>query len=66
MLRDTAGHLSRPRIPRAARSFLEAYEPRALFMVQTGLGHQQREGATDVRWLPPLEVAGAVREHLSR
>jgi hypothetical protein len=59
-----AGRLSRPRIPRAVRSFLEAYEPRALLMVQAGLSHRQREGETEIRWLPAPEVAGAVQDWL--
>lgn len=59
-----AGRLSRPRIPRAARSFLEAYEPRALLMVQAGLSHREHEGGTEVRWLPPREVAGTLRKLL--
>lgn len=57
-----AGRLSRPRIPRAARSFVEAYRPRALLMVQSGLSHREREGETEVRWLPAREAAAAVHE----
>jgi predicted AAA+ superfamily ATPase len=55
-----AGRLSRPRLPRAARSFIEAYEPHAFFMVQSGITHRQREGGTEVRWLRAREVAAAV------
>jgi predicted AAA+ superfamily ATPase len=57
-----AGHSTRPRFPRAARSFVEAYRPRTFLMVQGGLSHRQREGETEVRWLPAPEVASAVRE----
>jgi predicted AAA+ superfamily ATPase len=57
-----AGRSSRPRLPRAARSFVEAYRPRALLMVQGGATDRRREGETQVRWLPAPEVAGAVQE----
>lgn len=57
-----AGRLSRPRLPRAARSFIEAYEPHAFFMVQSGVTHRQSEGGTEVRWLRAREVASAVGE----
>jgi hypothetical protein len=59
-----AGHSTRPRFPRAARSFVEAYRPRTFLMVQGGLSHRQREGETEVRWLPAPEVASAVRERI--
>jgi len=57
-----AGSAARPRFPRAARSFVEAYRPQTLFMVQGGLSHRQREGDTDVRWLSAPEIAAAVQE----
>lgn len=57
-----AGRSSRPRFPRAARSFVEAYRPQTLFMVQGGLSHRQREGDTEVRWLSAPEIAAAVQE----
>lgn len=56
-----AGRLARPRLPRAARSFIDAYRPQAFFMVQGGIRHHQREGATEVRWLPAWELAASVR-----
>ena len=52
---------ARPRFPRAARSFVEAYRPKALLMVQSGVSHQESEGATEVTWLRPEEVAAAVK-----
>ncbi len=55
-----AGRSPRPRFPRAARSFVEAYRPRAFLMVQSGLSAERREGETQVRWLPAGEVAGAI------
>jgi predicted AAA+ superfamily ATPase len=54
----------RPRFPRAARSFVEAYRPRALLMIQSGLSHRRLEGETDLRWLPAGEVASVIREYL--
>jgi len=53
----------RPRFPRAARSFVEAYRPRALLMIQSGQSHRQLEGETDLRWLPVGEVASVIREY---
>lgn len=57
-----AARLTRPRFPRAARSFVEAYRPKALFIVQSGLTHRRSEADTEVRWLPARELAGAIRE----
>jgi hypothetical protein len=58
-----AGSMSRPRLARAARSFIEAYTPRALLMVQGGLEHRQIEGGTEVRWLAAAKVAEAVGDY---
>lgn len=57
-----AGRLTRPKLPRAARSFLQAYRPRALLLVNSGLAHREEVDGTDVRWLPAWEVAGAVED----
>lgn len=57
-----AGGGGRPLFPRAARSFVEAYRPRALLMVQGGVSHRRMEGATEVRWLPAAEVAAAIEQ----
>lgn len=48
----------------AMRSFVGAYRPRALLMVQGGAAQRQRHGKTEVRRLPAQEVATALREHL--
>jgi predicted AAA+ superfamily ATPase len=58
------GRGRRPLFPRAAHSFVEAYRPRALLMVQAEVAHRQRHGETEVRWLSPQEVAAAVRQYL--
>ncbi len=52
-----AGRLRRPTLPRAARSFLDAYRPRTFLMVNTGLTHRQEVGETAVRWIAPEVLA---------
>jgi len=59
-----ASRLGRPALPRAARSFTDAYQPRLLLLVNTGLEHRQQLGATEVRWILPAELRGAVQEAL--
>jgi len=54
--------LKRPKLPRAAWSFVEAYRPRAFFLVNMGLAHQEHSAATDLRWLAPWDLADAVGE----
>lgn len=60
-----AGRSSKPRFPRSARSFVEAYRPRALLLVQGGvqggLTHREQKGDTEIRWLPATEVVRAVQ-----
>lgn len=48
-----AAALGRPTVPRAARSFVEAYQPDELLMVNTSLTHLGAIGRTQVRWLTP-------------
>ena len=40
------------RVPRAARSFIEAYEPTRLVMVYRGEARRETIGATEIDWLP--------------
>lgn len=54
--------LRRPTIPRAARSFVKAYEPDQLWLVNMGFASRERIGGTDVSWIAPTEVATRVRE----
>ena len=54
--------LGRPKLSRASRSFIEAYRPGAFFLVNTGLEHRQELEGTDVRWIRPWGLPGAVRE----
>ncbi len=60
-----AGQLRRPTLPRAARSFVDAYRPGAFFLVNTGRDDRQRIGDTEVRWLAPRGLAAAVAEIFS-
>ncbi len=55
-----ASPLTRPRIPRAARSFVEAYEPERLVIVNTALHHEDDLGATRVVWTRPDGLRAAV------
>lgn len=60
-----ASRLERPKLPRAARSFIDAYEPRSLFIVNTGLEHRDTLASTRLRWLHPVELAAAVAAELA-
>lgn len=51
---------ARPSFPRAARSFVEAYRPKALLMVQGGVSQRESEGDTQVIWLQAEELAAAI------
>ena len=56
-----ASRLRRPTLPRAARSFIDAYRPAKCFMVSTGLTHREHVGETEVCWITPPALADAVR-----
>jgi predicted AAA+ superfamily ATPase len=47
-----AGVMRRPRLSRSSRSFIEAYAPCELWVLNDSLRAQQELGATLVRWLP--------------
>ena len=47
----------RPTLPRAARSFIEAYRPSTLLIVNLTLEHQENIAETQVRWMTPALVA---------
>jgi hypothetical protein len=57
-----AEKLGRATIPRGARSFVDAYSPRALFLVNAGLAASERLNDTDVEWLQPQDLAIRVEE----
>jgi uncharacterized protein len=52
----------RPLLSRSLRSFLEAYQPAAALLVNLGLAHRERVGATDVAWISPFQLAERVGE----
>jgi len=56
-----AGALRRPTLPRAARSFLDAYRPRAFLLVNTGLDHEEEIQGAQVQWIRPWDLAERVR-----
>jgi hypothetical protein len=60
-----AGRLGRPKLRRAARSFLDAYRPRRFLVVNTGLEHREEVSGTAVRWLRPPALAAAATEPFS-
>lgn len=54
----------RGRLTRSARSFLAAYEPEVLLVVNAGEQPPRQEGATTVRFVSAAAVAGEVRAFL--
>jgi uncharacterized protein len=51
--------LPRPKLSRSARSFIEAYEPARLWVVNLELEAEEELGKTRVRWVGPEWLAGA-------
>lgn len=60
-----AARLGRPTLSRAARSFLEAYRPRLLCVLNRGLSHAERVGESEVRWIEPGEFVGLAQRRFS-
>lgn len=56
---------SRAVVSRSARSFLDAYRPEQLLIVNRTPWPERLEGATRVRFVRVSELAGAVEEFLS-
>ena len=54
----------RPGITRSARSFVEAYAPKALLVVNRGVDTTSDLGSTHVRWVRPPDLATALAEVL--
>lgn len=50
-----AGNLKTPTLSRSARSFIEAYQPPAFYIVNLGLSAEDAIGRTQIIWLTPLE-----------
>lgn len=57
-----AEKLRRASIPRAARSFVQAYSPWKLFLVNTGLEAESRLSSTDVEWVHPARLTARIEE----
>jgi len=55
-----AGALRRPNLPRAARSFLDAYRPRVFFLVNTGFEGEDEVRGSKVEWIRPWRLAERV------
>lgn len=55
-----AGALRRPTLPRAARSFLEAYRPRAFFLVNAGFEGEDEIQGSKIEWIRPRKLAQQV------
>ncbi len=55
-----AGALRRPVLARGVRSFIDAYRPSGLFVVNTGFEHTQQVGETEVKWILPMDLAAEV------
>lgn len=51
-----AGRMNRPRLPRACRSFIEAYGPRRLLVVNRSLDHVDHLVDTEVSWTPLADL----------
>ena len=52
-----ATRLARPQVSRSARSFVEAYEPRSLVVVNRGLRAREKLASTEILWVAPEDVA---------
>jgi hypothetical protein len=55
-----ASRLGRPAFSRSLRSFLDAYRPAYVLVVNPGLAHRERVGATDVEWIHPIHLGERV------
>ena len=57
-----AQRMKRPSLPRACRSFIQAYQPGRMVVVNRGLVHEEKLGQTSVRWATPDRLASALWE----
>ena len=53
--------MKRPKLTRSARSFIDAYQPRAFYVVNLALEASERLGETQVHWVPPEALATPAR-----
>ena len=56
-----AARLGRPVFSKSLRSFLDAYRPEAVLVVNPGLTHRAQAGDTIVEWLHPIHLAERVQ-----
>ncbi len=59
-----ASRMTRPRLSRGARSFLQAYRPDRFLVANLGLTHTEEVEGCVVEWLPATAVVARVREVL--
>lgn len=57
--------LRRPTLPRACRSFVDAYAPRTLLLVNGALDHEETLGETTLRWIPAHRLPAVLEAALS-
>jgi len=50
-----AANIKKPKISRSLRSFIQAYSPDQVLVVNQGLRHSTREDGVDVRYVVPPE-----------
>lgn len=55
-----ASRLGRPVFSRSLRSFLDAYQPATVLVVNPGLAYRERTGTTEVEWIHPIHLAERV------
>jgi hypothetical protein len=60
-----AGRVARATLPRAARSFIEAYQPDVFFLVSQGIEANDHLGTTRLVWLHPAALPHAVAATLA-
>ena len=54
--------MRRPTLPRACRSFIQAYAPRTLLVVNRSFEHQATLHQTRVRWIPAWQLPSALAD----
>ncbi len=57
-----AGRLGRPKLARSSRSFIEAYAPEQFWVLNDTLQHEERLGASWVRWRRIIDLPELVGE----
>ncbi len=55
--------MTKPRLPRACRSFIDAYQPQRLLIINRSLNHSEQIGQTKVIWTPPHQFLELTLNH---